>query len=346
MSHETVSPHKIDPKSKFFKGLSLALILIIGLLSGACKTQEKKVYRVGILCGLNFIAEITDGFKEKMTELGYIEGENIEYDVQRTDFDIETYQNILKKFVEDDVDLILTFPTEATIEGKAITEGTDIPLIFTFALIDGLNVVDSIQAPGGNITGVRYPGPDIAIKRFEIMQQLAPDAKTMWIPYQEGYPIVQPQLDALYPIAEPAGVTIIEGPANNPTELEELLKDLVNEDGSSKIDAILFVAEPLTVTPEDFEVIGKFAYEHKIPFGGAIMTVGSYTSIFGVNVDTIDSGRQAAPLADKIFKGTSPGEIPLVSAENYFEINYKAALELGIEVPEGLLNQANHVITE
>jgi putative ABC transport system substrate-binding protein len=90
--------------------------------------------------------------------------------------------------------------------------------------------------------------------------------------------------------------------------------------------------------------MGKFAYEHEIPIGGALMTAEGYDSIFGVNVNTFASGKQAAPLADKILKGTPAGEIPVASAENYIQINYGAAQTMGLTVPEGLLSIAAEII--
>jgi putative ABC transport system substrate-binding protein len=315
----------------------------MGLLVSGCGAEKPKVYRVGVLAGLDFVGVITDGFKAGMTELGYVEGQNIVYDVQKTNFDMAAYQSILKKFVADDVDLIFVFPTEASMEAKAATQGTDIPVVFAFALIEGMGLVDSVREPGGNITGVRYPGPDIAVKRFEIMRELVPQATRMWVPYQRGYPIVAPQLEALRPAAEAAGVTLIEAPAANAAELQAEL-DARAASGDIGMDVILFVAEPLTVTPENFAVIGKFAYEHNIPVGGALMSADGYESVFGVNVDPVKVGKQAAPLADKILKGTKAGSIPVVSAENYFQINYKAAQALGLTVPEGLLSQAAEVI--
>jgi putative ABC transport system substrate-binding protein len=312
------------------------------LLSG-CGVEEPKVYHVGVLSGLDFVADITDGFKAGMAELGYVEGENIVYDVQKTNFDIATYQSILQKFVADKVDLIFVFPTEASLEAKAATQGTDIPVVFNFALIEGMGLVDSVREPGGNITGVRYPGPDLAVRRFEIMRELAPDATRMWVPYQRGYPIVAPQLEVLYPAAEAAGVTLIEFPADNAAELAADLQARA-ESADIGLDAILFLAEPLAVTPDAFEVMGKFAFEHKIPIGGALMTVGDYGSIFGVNVDIYRSGQQASPVADKILKGTPAGTIPVVSAENFLQINYTVAQQLGVEVPEGLLGMADEVI--
>lgn len=323
-------------------GIVLILMIVGSLFLSGCGAEEPKVYKVGILAGISFVADIVDGFKEGMAELDYVEGENIKYDVQLTEFDMAAYESIVKKFVEDDVDLILVFPTEATMVAKEVTQGSDVPVLFTFALVEGMGIVDSIREPGGNITGVRYPGPDIALRRFEIMRELVPDARRIMIPYQRGYPIVTPQLEVLYAPAEAAGIELVELPADNAADLETQFQAFAGSGDS--VDAIMFVAEPLTVNPDAFAVVGKFAAEQNIPVGGALMQVGEYASIFGVNAEAISSGKQAAPLADKILKGTPAGTIPVVSAENFLQINYSAAQAAGVEVSEGLLSQADEVI--
>jgi len=332
-----------------FKPKLVIIILIVVLLVGIgvyfllLPEKEEKVYRVGILSGLEYIAEAADGFKDGMTELGYLEGENIVYDHQRTDFDMVEYRRVLNKFVEDGVDLIFVFPTEASQEAKAATQGTNIPVVFTVANIEGTGLVESVSKPGGNITGVRYPGPDIALQRFEIMQELAPEAKRYWIPYQRGYPIVTSQLEALYPVAEAAGITLIEAPADNAVEVQALLNEraIATDIG---IDTILALAEPLYVTPDAFLVMCKFAVEHEIPDAGALMEIEGCASLFGVHIHNFNTGKQVAPIADKILRGIPVGTIPVVSAEPYFQFNYKAAQELGLEVPEGLLERADEII--
>lgn len=339
--HSTLGGQELYQKKARY-ALFICMLVAI-LLLGACGPEVPTVYRVGVLSGLDFVATITDGFKAGMAELGYVEGENIVYDVQATNFDMEVYRRILQNFIADEVDLIFVFPTEASLEAKLATQGTDIPVVFSFALIEGMGLVDSVREPGGNVTGVRYPGPDIAVRRFEIMRELAPQATRMLVPYQRGYPIVSPQLEALYPAAEAAGVTLIEVPADDGAELEAALQARAAA-GEIDIDAILFLAEPLTVTPEGFLPLGKFAAEHKIPIGGALMQAGGYGSIFGVNVDTLRCGEQAAPLADKILRGTLAGTIPVVSAENFLQIDYGVAQELGVTVPESLLGMADEVI--
>jgi putative ABC transport system substrate-binding protein len=323
---------------------ALIFVIVFALLLSACgQAQTPKVYHVGILSGFDYFADTADGFKAKMTELGYIEGKNIIYDLQRTNFDPVTEKQILDKFVADKVDLIFVFPTEVSLAAKAATQGTNIPVLFANANIEGVGLVDSVREPGGNITGVRYPGPDLMLRRFEIMQELAPQAKRMLIAYQRGYPAAAPQIDALRPIAEAAGVTVVEIAANTPAELQAEL-DKRAQSGDLGFDAILLIAEPLVGVPDGFAVVGKLAYEHKLPIGGTNIASGDYFSIFGLATDNVAVGKQAAPLADKILKGIAAGTIPVASAEGQLVINDKAAQALGVTVPDGLLKQAVQVI--
>lgn len=316
-------------------------ILILVLLSGCI--GKKKAYRIGILCGIDYALDVADGLKAKMTELGFIEGETISYDLQSTNFEPEKEKQILNKFVEDKVDLIFTFPTEVSLSAKKATQRTDIPVVFAVANIEEVGLVDSVRQPGGHITGVRYPGPDIALKRFEIMRELVPGAKVYWIPYPRTYPIVKSQLKALRPVAKAAGITIIELPVDNVAEIKAVL-DKMSKSGNIGIDAILFLAEPLTVQPDVFYPIGKFAAENSIPTGGHLVSVGDYESLFGVNINFKKTGQQAAFLCNKILQGADAGTLPVVSSENFLQFNYRAAQKLGIDVSEEILAMADEII--
>jgi putative ABC transport system substrate-binding protein len=74
------------------------------------------------------------------------------------------------------------------------------------------------------------------------------------------------------------------------------------------------------------------------------MTTGGYESLFGLLPNAMVSGEQSALLADKILKGAQAGTIPVITADSYFQVNYKAAQVFNISIPEGLLRQANEII--
>jgi putative tryptophan/tyrosine transport system substrate-binding protein len=321
----------------------IVVVILMTILSGCGLSQESKVYRVGILSGYEFFYPAVEGFKAKMAELGYVEGENIVYDVQTAPVDVEAYRTIANKFVNDQVDLIFVFPTEASMEVKAATQGTDIPVIFDLAFTDvkGIDLIESIREPGGNITGVRFPSTEIASKRLQILLELAPDAKQVFVPYFEGYPNVPGQLDAIDTLAANTGVTLVKFGTTSPDELQA---ELDRQATSGELDAILLIAEPVSGTPAFFSVLGKYGYEHKIPIGGTLISVDGYSTIFGLLPQAYQTGEHAAVMADKIFKGTPAGTIPVVTAESFFQISVDAAQTLDITVPDGLLKQADEII--
>jgi putative ABC transport system substrate-binding protein len=333
-----VGNRHIKRKMVFFPLLLVAVVLLSG-----CTANTQKVYHVGILCGLNPLVGMADSFKAKMTELGYIEGKNIAYDTQKTNFEPDREQQILKKFVDDDVDLIFTFPTEVSLAAKAATQGTGIPVVFSYATIEGNSLVDSVREPGGDITGVREPGPDIFAKRLEILHELAPQAKRVYITYNPDIPFIPPALDALRNAAPLMNITLVETPV---TTVEEILADLQarNESDDIGMDAILIMGEPTSVSPPALESIITFAAEHKIPIGG----IGAYTImenvIFSYEIEIDDMSNLAAIQADKVLRGTPAGTIPVVTPEAKLLINYKLAKELGLNMSEGLLAKADELI--
>ena len=318
-------------------------VLFVPLLSGCA--QKPKVYRVGILSGLDYFADTTDAFKVGMTELGYVEGQNIVYDVQKTNnIDMAAYKNIAKKFVADKVDLIFVFPTEAAGEVKAATQGTNIPVVSVHIFTEGTGLVKSVREPGGNMTGVRFPVPDVVLKCFEVLHEIASQAKRMLVPYQRNSPIVPSQLEALRRVASAAGVTLIEAPTDNPAELETVLQARAKS-ADIGYDAILCLAEPLMTTPDALAVLAKFSAERKLPIGGCLlMAPEGYGALVTAIPDNVDGGKQAASLADKVLRGTPAGTLPVLSPEPILRINYKMAQELGLAIPEGLLRQADEVI--
>ncbi|MBE7556498.1 MAG: ABC transporter substrate-binding protein [Anaerolineales bacterium] len=326
------------------KFIPLFFLLATVLILSACSTQAApKTYRVGILNGFDAFADIAKGFKAKMTELGYVEGQNIVYDTQMSNFDPAKEQQIVKKFVADDVDLIFTFATEAALTAKAGTAGTDIPVVFAFGTLEGNDMVESVRQPGGNITGVRFPGPDLSVKRLDLLHQLAPQARRVGIIYNTKYPANKSQLEELHPAASSLGLSLVEVPITSVAEIQADLQARTSADDIG-LDAILIITDDLSQSPDGWPMISDFAAEHKIPIAGSAAFEAETGAVFSYIPDTVETGKLAAPLADKILKGTSAGTIPVVTPESRLRLNYKVVQALGLTVPEGLLSQAAEII--
>jgi len=75
----------------------------------------------------------------------------------------------------------------------------------SFTDVKEIDLINSVREPGGNITGVRFPSVDIASKRLEILLEMVPTAKRIWVPYLKDYPNVPGQLDVIQPLLRRQG---------------------------------------------------------------------------------------------------------------------------------------------
>jgi len=323
--------------------LYLTLLAVVSVFLSSCSEKKPKIYRVGIVSGVEAFANIVDGFKAKMTELGYIEGKNIVYDFQGLNAERVGEERVVKKFVADKVNLILAFPTELALAAKAATQGTNIPVVFAISTIEGTNLVGKVHLPGGNVTGVRFPGPESTVKRLEILHELVPEAKRVYLIYDPNYPAIPIALEGLRPASLSLGITLVEDAVNNLEELKSALEKRAAS-GDIGIDAILIMPDILTHSADSFATILEFANKHKVPIGGCMGFTADLGALFSFFPDNVEAGKLAAGLVDNIFKGTPAGTIMVVTPESHLRLNYKVIQELGLNVSEGLLNSADEII--
>ncbi len=325
--------------------LVLTLLVVVCVVLSCCgkKAQEAKVYRVGIVSGSGAFLGVADGFRVKMTELGYVEGKNIVYDFHKLNADPTGEQRVVKKFVADKVDLILAFPTDPALAAKAAAQGTGIPVVFAQAGLEGNNLVESVRQPGGNITGLRASAAENTAKRFEFLHELVPQAKRIYLIYDPNYPNTAPSLELLRLAASSLGTTLVEHSVNSLEELQAALDERAALDDIG-VDAILVMPDIISYSPPGFAKILKFGKAHNIPIAGGSNYMADLGAMFSYFPDNVEIGGVAATIADKIFKGTLAGTIPVATPEEHLRLNYKAIQELGLSVSEGLLSRANEII--
>jgi putative ABC transport system substrate-binding protein len=204
-------------------------------------------------------------------------------------------------------------------------------------------MIKSVREPGGNLTGVRYPGPETVRKRLEVMLEIAPTVKRVWIGYDKNGPNTAIALGALRPLASSLGVMLVEVPATVKADLAADLSARANL-ADIGVDAMLIMPDDFNASPDGFAVLSKFAADHKIPLAGGLPTMIQKGAIFANGPDLATIGNLAAVSAKEVLNGTPPGTIPVVTPDQNLYINYKTTQALGLTVPDGLLAQATQII--
>ena len=129
------------------------------------------------------------------------------------------------------------------------------------------------------------------------------------------------------------------------TNAGEVMERLAEGDeGEPDIDAIMYLVGPASVSPDIVSAVAQFGEEYQIPITTGIIFPDDDWTLTDINVDFYTSGELAAPLADKILKGTAAGTIPVVTPSPYLYINMIAAEKLGLEVPEKLMLLADKIV--
>ena len=141
-------------KRKLQLGLVILLVITGLLLTGCGGAPKTKTYTIGVINPSTNQEDTVKGFKEGMTELGYVEGKNVIY-IYEGPVSADKLDAVAQGLVKAKVNLILAITTSATKAAQQATAGTDIAVVF-IPVTDpvGAGVVASLTKPGGNTTGV------------------------------------------------------------------------------------------------------------------------------------------------------------------------------------------------
>ena len=119
----------------------------------AQQNNEKRL--VGIITGFNDkeIAPIYAAFRTRLRELGWIEGQNVAFDIRATSGDYGKLETEAGSLVAASPDIIVALGTPSLTAVRRYTK--TIPVVFTHVSDPvGQRLIDSLAHPGGNVTGL------------------------------------------------------------------------------------------------------------------------------------------------------------------------------------------------
>jgi putative ABC transport system substrate-binding protein len=292
-----------------------------------------KTYTIGVTNYAPPLEESFDGFKAEMAELGYVEGENVTYIYDGPLPDPQAGEREVESLVAQDVDLVLTIGTQATLQAKRAVEGTDIAVIFA-PVIDPVEegVVESIRHPGGNLTGVQ--SGNTLPKALEWLLTLVPGASRVYVPYN---PVDRVSVTSLALLSEAASTLEVELVLDEVSTPEEVMATIETLPG----DDVFFALASPTLGGIDY---AKIATERGIAVGSYMSGITESGGLVSYATSRFSMGKQAARLADQVFQGADPADLPVETAEFFLTINLKTAQVIGLDVPDEILEQADIII--
>ena len=324
-------------KRKAVLWVVLLLIVVAGLLFFLRRAPEADTLKVGIVQIVEHPAldAAREGFIDVLTEQGYVEGENISYQIQNAQGDMATANTIAQKFKNENLDLILAIATPTAQAVANLVK--DKPILIT-AVTDpvGAGLVESAERPGNNVTGTNDLQPMEG--QFKLAQDLAPGTKTVGIIYNAGEANSVVQVKMAKDIAAQLGLEVVEATADTSAGVLQAAQSF-----AGRVDVIYVPTDNTVVSA--FSSVVKVAEENKIPIIAGEENLVSQGALATVGVNYYRLGRQTAEMALKIIAGEAePETMPIESQkETELVINVDAAKTLGITIPDALLEKATIV---
>lgn len=321
------------------KQLVVSLLAVLILASAdLAEAGQTKVYRVGVILQGGPYQAVVGGLWDGLRQLGYEEGKNILLEIRDTKGDLKAVHEAATNLERDHVDLLYAIATSVTIAARQAT--ADIPIVFCVAADPvGLGLVDSFAKPGGRLTGVHFLAADLTAKRLQILKGIVPRLRRVVTFYDPSNPVTRDASRLGREEAQRLGLELVERHVASVQEFQAGLQAL----RVKEFDGFLLVADAMVLSQS--QLIIDITRAKKLPTmfweEGSVLNGG--VASYGVSYH--EAGRLSAKYIQRILTGTRPKDLPVETVRKIdLVFNLRAAQEIGLTIPPGLLAQADKVI--
>jgi putative tryptophan/tyrosine transport system substrate-binding protein len=307
----------------------------------AARAQQPMMPMVGYLsqsapeAGAALVAAVRKG----LGEVGIVEGRDVTSEMRWARYDVDRLPGLAADLVQRRVAVIIALGTPpAARAAKAAT--SEIPIVFALGTDPvQIGLVESLNHPGGNVTGISTMNIDIAPKWVELLHELLPSGKRFaTLVNIQSADSARAIITGTQAAGFALGAQIEILFANNQGEIDTALAGL-----GARAQGLIIHSEVLFL--QNMQKLAALAVREKLPAlysqrafpeAGGLMSYGS---------SFLDAHRQIGVYAGRILKGEKPGDLPVQRATKFeLVINLKTAKAIGIDVPPTLLARADEVI--
>jgi putative ABC transport system substrate-binding protein len=195
----------------------------------------------------------------------------------------------------------------------------------------------SLNRPGGNVTGIFFDAPEIASKWIQIIQEMLPQLKKVALLYDAH--LDQTQLKSGEATARNLGIETVSLGVDNPAAIRDAFRRAVD----AKVDAMLVHSSPIFV--DQASAIADLAREFRLPSIGLFPIYAKVGGLASYGPNNFELLKQAGGVVGKILRGAKPAEFPIQRPIYLsFLINMRTAKLLHLAIPASLTALADEVI--
>jgi putative tryptophan/tyrosine transport system substrate-binding protein len=301
--------------------------------------QPAGIPRIGILSAgsASFQSVRVEAFRQRLRELGYVEGKNIVIDYRYAEGKLERLPDLVAELVRLKADVIVTSGSAILPAKKA---SATIPIVFAGTADPvGTGLVSSLARPGGNITGLSNMAADLDGKRLELLKEAFPKVARVASLWGSSAASGNLRLTDMEAAAKALGLKLQSLEVQGPDDFDSAFAR------AKKERAQALITTPTGLINAQQRQVLDFAAMNRLP---AMYHTSEFVELGGLMSyapNTADLFRRAADFVDKILKGTKPADIPVEQPTKFeFIVNLKTAKQIGVTIPANVLVRADKVI--
>ena len=292
--------------------------------------EAGKIYKVGIVKYVDdaSLDQIEQSIQAELDKKGAELGVTFDYAdyTKNGQADSTTLNQIAADLIADGVDVIIPIATPAALIMQAATEENAIPVVFS-AVSDpvGAGLVDSLEAPGSNITGTSDALKVEAV--IDLMLAANPDLKKLGLLYDQGQDASKSAIAAAKAYCETKGIETVEKTGTTNDELALAADALI----AAKVDAV-FTPTDNTVMTAELAIYEKFV-DAKIPHYAGADSFALNGAFCGYGVNYVTLGTSTADIAvDVLVNGAQPASTPVqIMSSGIATVNTEVASAIGLD---------------
>jgi putative ABC transport system substrate-binding protein len=319
------------------------VILLGGLTAWrtAARAQPRTPPRIGFLSGQSAVtfAPLTAAFLKGLKDTGFVEGRNVAIEYRWAEGKFEQLPAMAADLVGRQVDVIVATGGEPSIfAARAAT--MQIPIVFT-AGADPVRqgLVNSINRPAGNLTGMYFLASAVETKRLGILRELVPSASTIAVLWNPNGPGGTAQLNDIQEAARLVGQPIMVLNASSEPDIDASFSTIALQ----RIGALLITADPFF--SNRLAYVQNLTERHAIPAIYALREFAMAGGLASYGASLSSAFHQVGIYAGKILTGEKAGDLPIMQPTKFeLVINLRTAKALGLAVPNTLLALADETI--